>query len=424
MNRDLIIYLVHGTFAEGAKWTGEEGLFAAEVQEKIPGTVVRSIRWGGKNSHDARISGARKLASEVKSDLRDNPDRSVFFVGHSHGGNVALYAAADAQVRRATRGMAFLGTPFIHVQLHDPKEFSRAFAVTLSWAFVIILLFLGSFLFAGLGTLFWGYEGEILAFLAVPFAAVYGWFLREPLSRRLADRIEAFGQRALPLAKALQPLRPPSPTFVASVLLDEAGVGLRVLERLGSAPLRVSYLGAHATMAIAVALMTLGMIIGSLQGLGLMVEVDDAAVKYPVSALMMAAGIAVLVPVPALFWAGAWRWKAFGPEGLSLQAAARVRVTANPWWSEPEEDVRRRVPLPLTYWLRRKLRHSFFYEDPRLVAEIVDWILRVQRAEDEHVPAPALPGQDLTPERRRLRNRVWAWAFALTIIVYLVLSVG
>lgn len=109
------IYLVHGTFSDGHEWIGEESPFSRELSDLAAGpTTVKRFGWSGANSHSARLTAGAALAEELEASRRATPAVKQFVVGHSHGGNVALYASRIVQ---GLGGCVCLATPFIEARI-------------------------------------------------------------------------------------------------------------------------------------------------------------------------------------------------------------------------------------------------------------------------------------------------------------------
>lgn len=111
-----VFTLIHGTFARSASWTYPGSFFCSQINKKIsgPDTTVHFFRhgWCGGNTQIARRESAENLAKHIKNVNKLYPDARHILVGHSHGGNVALYACADSEVERCISGIICLATPF------------------------------------------------------------------------------------------------------------------------------------------------------------------------------------------------------------------------------------------------------------------------------------------------------------------------
>jgi hypothetical protein len=85
------------------------------------GCAVVPFVWTGGNSHRARHRAAGDLAEQLRVQAEKTPEAQQWIVAHSHGGNVALNAAArlrgDGEAKGNVYGIATLATPFIHAYL-------------------------------------------------------------------------------------------------------------------------------------------------------------------------------------------------------------------------------------------------------------------------------------------------------------------
>jgi hypothetical protein len=114
---------VHGTndgaeADSGEKWwqTGSDFCSKLGAKGEARGIEldIRPFHWDGANSDVARRQAGRRLAAVLRGALREAGEASV--VGHSHGGNVVVYALDDPWLDRAYRCGALrvvsVGTPF------------------------------------------------------------------------------------------------------------------------------------------------------------------------------------------------------------------------------------------------------------------------------------------------------------------------
>ena len=113
-----LVTLVHGTFASGAEWTQEKNSSLCKaLKERFTDKIsFDRIDWSGNNTSDARLRGAQILIKQLKSHDHEREDLLHFVVGHSHGGNVMMYAGKDPYVKDNVTGFATLATPFIVAQ--------------------------------------------------------------------------------------------------------------------------------------------------------------------------------------------------------------------------------------------------------------------------------------------------------------------
>jgi len=112
-----LITLVHGTFAKGAPWTlGGSSLRNALLKGLGSDTNIQNFEWSGKNTHKARLSAGKDLASFLERTGASHPDSRHVVIAHSHGGNVALYARKQTSARVSLAHIVCLATPFLRCQ--------------------------------------------------------------------------------------------------------------------------------------------------------------------------------------------------------------------------------------------------------------------------------------------------------------------
>ena len=132
---DRVVTLVHGTFAEHAPWMREGRLWRALApkpddgsgnnpdepplppEKCLPGTTLFSrFCWTGGNSHTDRLEAGEALKERLHGVTKKFPNARHFVIGHSHGGNVMLYAMKDKSLADRVTGLVTLATPFITVR--------------------------------------------------------------------------------------------------------------------------------------------------------------------------------------------------------------------------------------------------------------------------------------------------------------------
>lgn len=116
----VVVTLIHGTGAPDAPWTKDGSKLRKAVHDAFPGGVeFRTLSWSGDNTIGARRAAAVKLRAQILADPVRAADARHFFVAHSHGGNIALYALRDPAVRERITGVATLATPFLIARKRD-----------------------------------------------------------------------------------------------------------------------------------------------------------------------------------------------------------------------------------------------------------------------------------------------------------------
>jgi pimeloyl-ACP methyl ester carboxylesterase len=117
---DVVITLVHGTFASWSGWPQSDGQFATLLRKRLPGlqTHVQSVQWSGWFSGRSRQKGAERVASRLDRATATWPNSRHYLIGHSHGGAVAMFAVDKClpAARDKVAGVATISTPFIVVR--------------------------------------------------------------------------------------------------------------------------------------------------------------------------------------------------------------------------------------------------------------------------------------------------------------------
>lgn len=109
-----VITTVHGTFAKQAAWAQPNSALGQYLTLHLGGSVrISPFNWSGRNSFESRDEAARRLREHLEAIGRAEPDSRQFVVAHSHGGNVALLAAAKGMLSKPVAGIVCLSTPFL-----------------------------------------------------------------------------------------------------------------------------------------------------------------------------------------------------------------------------------------------------------------------------------------------------------------------
>lgn len=111
----------------------------AAIRRGLGETVtIHYWSWSRRNSFFSRYLEGNRLES-LLVDLVADANRSVYLVGHSHGGTIALLALNNRDLSRRIRLVITLGTPFITAaQNHDLTEMTRSAGKVLPIAALII----------------------------------------------------------------------------------------------------------------------------------------------------------------------------------------------------------------------------------------------------------------------------------------------
>lgn len=111
------IVVIHGTFSPGSVWTEPDSAFCKAIADAFPESEIYQFRWNGWNTHSARVIAAIRLSELLTERSRIGAQtrkalEPVHIVAHSHGGNVAIYAANLAP-QGAVCSICTLDTPYI-----------------------------------------------------------------------------------------------------------------------------------------------------------------------------------------------------------------------------------------------------------------------------------------------------------------------
>lgn len=119
----ILFTLVHGTFANGADWVKPgKSAFRPALEKALPEYHVEfddGFSWGHDkwryrdNFERTRTIGTQLLEKHVLRPRPEGPVLAHFLVAHSHGGNVALSALKNDEVRDSIDGLVCLATPFL-----------------------------------------------------------------------------------------------------------------------------------------------------------------------------------------------------------------------------------------------------------------------------------------------------------------------
>jgi pimeloyl-ACP methyl ester carboxylesterase len=143
-NTDTLIITVHGTNAKHAKWT-YSGNFVDSLLQENPATQISRFCWSGGNSHAKRLKAGNELADYIRKLSKNYPEIKFILIGHSHGGNVIMYALnklRESNDENRIKKVVTLATPYLYMKLRklNPLIIYSSFFVTL---FCLIELKLG-----------------------------------------------------------------------------------------------------------------------------------------------------------------------------------------------------------------------------------------------------------------------------------------
>lgn len=127
----IVVTLVHGTFARDAEWTDAESPLSMEIVSRFGQDVtIRKFQWSGRNRFRDRYEASLKLSEDILTNNREDPHCKQVVIGHSHGGNIISYLTRESA--QMLDGAICLATPFImHNRTEEDEWFSySAYAVS------------------------------------------------------------------------------------------------------------------------------------------------------------------------------------------------------------------------------------------------------------------------------------------------------
>jgi hypothetical protein len=135
---DVLVTLVHGTFARRADWTLPSSRLCRKISAAAHGPVrFEQFLWSGWNAVTSRRRAVERLTSQLAESLARWPHAHHFVIGHSHGGNIAFQAMRDAAVASGIAGVVCLSTPFLCAA---PRNLGPVGPIAIWWFPVVVAL--------------------------------------------------------------------------------------------------------------------------------------------------------------------------------------------------------------------------------------------------------------------------------------------
>ena len=101
---EIVITLVHGTWARHAMWTVPGSPLCATLSGAAGGPVTfQRFVWSGKNSISARRRAVNGLIAHLQHLIVQWPQSRHYIVAHSHGGNIAFQGLGRSAPQPADR---------------------------------------------------------------------------------------------------------------------------------------------------------------------------------------------------------------------------------------------------------------------------------------------------------------------------------
>ena len=405
-----VITTVHGTFASKASWIQRDSKLGQALAARLgPGVTIAPFTWSGGNNPAARERAQQELRDHLR-ELRNQHDcAQQFIIAHSHGGNVALYAMRDDELRAATSGVVCLATPFIVAR---PRTLGSKDTVAHVAGAAVLLVVLAHLLAQWLLPEFespW-LRQLLLVIVLIGSLAVASVLL--PSWRKYANRLQdslAFPTMA---AGRLLLIRAPG---------DEAGAGLGFVQLMSQVGVRL-YLMLHTRHERMLGALVrwrerrgrvVAALVGGLAGYAALITAL-IAIGFPGmwGAAIVVVGAWVMIGVPAMVLAG-WEREAMAPLEffsylvlstiifvLSLLllpfgrqiAAGNIFLDVTAETTPPGEWTVHQLgssTAPGNPGELQPLQHSTVYDDADAIRLICDWI--------ERTPAPIAGATAVSP---------------------------
>ena len=383
--QNLVIVLIHGTFAKDALWTAPQSSFRRNMETLLKRPVRFEVfTWTGANSHQARLDAGEELTKFLHRTYAEVPEARVYLAGHSHGGNIALYALRDWELRAKVKGVITLGTPFIDAENWELGSPVGWISTLIEMVF-LICLFIGLMIvfvaaFGLLSVYFhWDFPLDLLGGLVVAYIC-YRWVrrLRPWSSEHELDRnVERFfspaiDARDISSCSLIRNTEGALPVLSIRYSLDEAGIWLTVVMWLSDLP-HLFVFGFNRFVVL----------IGEIhENVPFFLYVFIYFSGLPFVLLYVTAAVILLplvILVTTVVRARTW---GFGRESWRESIAIRYRVL--PFVRSPGVECRvfsvlrvvRRAGFRTTVAaiLSGKMIHGLPYEEVESISAIVDWI--------------------------------------------------
>lgn len=381
-----LIILVHGTFARTARWVEPDSAFAQVASSTLPAAEVRPFRWTGKNNHQARVNAGRELALFISELCIRYPFADLHLIGHSHGGNVILYALNQHPNANRITTTSFLGTPFLVPLSHDIKSRFAFVEIVLPFALGIIGCFASILLFAGLFEIWPSIVVESMLFfvawfLSIPVVFWFGHALGVKISQIAHRKVE---QHQRLWASTIAAPAPPCRAFIAASARDEAAAWLRLSDKIAFFPsfilssVRKFISGVvFAGFLMFALLFPVGIVLAFLEPGSHELLAFEAGYTFAVAFSLVGAVIAALLmlvvamvqTLAASLFRGAPVF--FGGEDPLLILAMRIMPQRVPSAALPQGSHVEYFDFPLRLF---QLRHSAFYDDQHVLAALANWL--------------------------------------------------
>lgn len=353
-----VFVLIHGTFARGAAWTGDESRLTQTLKDGFPSAIIRRFLWTGHNSHNARLLAGEQLRDELETIARENPNANLHLISHSHGGNVALYALRERGVGRQVASLVCISTPFIICTGRDAGKLYVRLGFALNAMFITLVMLSCFYFGVRLGAV-----GQTM--LAGNLVVLVG--LQVAIRRfgptildRLRDKQEAIVDR-LSLGRCT------TIVLAARVARDEAAFWLRSSYLLSRLPHLANLMGLLLLLGIGIP------VILSIFSLGPFAQMPVQTIysNWLKAALVALASFGLIVVATLITRSHPF---AFGWEGIFDGLLVDLNAGRAPNFRVVEHEFH----IPRGF----RLRHSAVYADERFIQFLPQWVQRVEQLTD------------------------------------------
>ncbi|MEQ8822895.1 MAG: hypothetical protein RIC14_00825 [Filomicrobium sp.] len=400
----VVVTLVHGTFARGTGWTQDgstlrraiSNALMADAEAAPPDITFDVFEWSGRNTHKARTKAGHQLADHIRQLRKRNPHCRHFIVSHSHGGNIALFAHKHLPEDMHALGIATLGTPFVFARpekhmagkslddlLNEAPKHTDNLAGGFAWVVGLPVALTAENWLPSLG--FTEFYWEILSGIIAGLLAAQIFRIVFPPIARFGHRFGA-KRSAAKLAQAIAfPEVPRTHLLSFTYPGDEAQRLLDALEATTSLPQRgIRFINAISEPGLGMlflGLIAAGILSAIVQSF---IDFDGEALADGVASVFTAVIMTVIISwmllVTVRFILSFVRghpW-GFGWERPSLHAHVAIGVEPKADVPVSKSHIHETVPLTDKAVPGGGMRHVGLYEDQRILKALGHWMANVR----------------------------------------------
>lgn len=359
MERQVLVTLVHGTFARDAFWAKPNSAFAEELQSRVDCPIeFHSWQWSGENDFLGREKASSDFGKYLSAIAEDRDKETVhYIVAHSHGGNVVLDAVRNTSSGSGLEKLILLGTPFFQFKGRDNKEMYGVLKAVNTFGSLLASLILAGLLAALMSRL--GAPPAAVGIAAFLTALALVTQLPRYAHRNFVNSIIRKSIRNKRKLNFLKQIPEGRDVFVSYVSFDEAYLLLRTLSLIKGSIVALFFF------------FMIGSVIWFIVMLGLEGALRQA---FLYGTLGMAATLAIAEMVGLICDRVLIRHaKSFGTGSWIDAFSIDVEVSREPhdMMTNDTHAISFRRSL---ISVNRYIRHSIFYRDPIAIQRIARWI--------------------------------------------------